>query len=220
MNTTERHVLELIGEDPDNPDVFTDTDAGLEPIRDSINDAIEEILMLTGGYKEKYYISLYSGNNFYRFDSDIGTIAWITDVWIMTQGRRLEQTDLIKLNSYNPRWLLNTGNPSAYFPIGLDYIGVWPTPSSDTDVLEISAVMIPKRYETSDDQIKLRRDWEWAAAHFAVGEYYASRGDAKTAIYHHNNYLKKLGINTKYPYSNEYVPQFKSTKEYWPKETG
>ena len=35
MNILERKVLERIGEDPNSPDVFLDTDEGIAPIRDS-----------------------------------------------------------------------------------------------------------------------------------------------------------------------------------------
>ena len=220
MNTIETHVLEMIGEDTTSPDVFTDTSEGMLPIRDSINDAIEEICMVTGCYAESYYISLRQNRNFYKFDFKENSIAWIKDVWIVTQKRRLEQTDIPRLNSFNPRWLDNTGTPEAYFPIGIDAIGVWPAPASDTDILELSVIAIPQRYDEDTDRIKLRKNWDWAAAHYAVGEYYASRGDAKTAVYHHNNYLSKLGINIKYPKSSEYIPYFKSEKEPWPKETG
>ena len=68
MNVLETHVLELIGEDPDDPDVFFDTDAGMEPIRDSINDAIEEIAMLAGSGKRTYRIPLKANQSFYRLD--------------------------------------------------------------------------------------------------------------------------------------------------------
>jgi len=222
MNTIETYVLELIGEDPDSPDVFTDDSVGMEPIRDSINDAIEEIVIVTGCYKETYFISLRQARNFYRFDFKEGALGWITDVWLQTQKRRLEQTDLIRLNNWNPRWLYNTGNPHSYFPIGINFIGVWPAPASDTDLLEITAVVIPKRYEEDTDRIKLRKHWELAAAHYATGEYYASRGDAKQAIYHHNNYLKKLGINMQYPQASEHIYHLYSqhNKEPWSKATG
>ncbi len=219
MNTIETHTLELIGEDPASPDVFTEGD-GMKPIRDSINDAIEEIAMLTGCYSEKYYLALRQNRNFYRFDFSQGTAAWITDVWMVTQKYRLEQTDLIRLNNYNMRWLLDTGPPESYFQIGLKNIGVWPAPASDTDMLEITTIVIPDRYEEGTDRIKLRRNWDWAAAHFAAGEYFASRGDAKTAIYHHNNYLKKMGVDVAYPMAAENLNQFQSTKEPWPKSTG
>ena len=220
MNTIETHTLELIGEDPSNPDVFVDTMDGMKPIRDSINDAIEEISMLTACYSEKYYLSLRKNRNFYRLDFSFGSCAWITDVWLVSQKCRLEQTDLIKLVNYNPRWLYDNGPCRSYFQVGLNNIGVWPAPASDTDMLEISIVTIPDRYEESTDRIKIRRNWEMAAAHYATGEYYASRGDAKTAIYHHNNYLKKMGIDVQYPVSAETINQFQTQKEPWAKATG
>lgn len=217
MNTIERHVLELVGEDVDSPDVFTDDAVGMEPVRDSVNDAIEEIAVLTGTYKETYLLALKQNMNFYMFDFHHGSIGWITDVWLVGIKRRLAQTDIIRLNNMNPRWLENRGSPEAYFPIGLNHIGIWPSPSSDNDILEITTVVIPERYTEDTDRIKLKDDWEWACAHYAVGEYYASRGDAKQAVFHHNDYLKKLGVNTKYPFAKEYIPYMKSDKEPWPK---
>ena len=220
MNTIETHVLELIGENTDSPDVFLDTDAGMEPIRDSINDAIEEILLFSGSMKQQYYISLRQDRTFYRFVFTHGYIAWVTDVWLLEQKRRLEQTSLIKLIHHNPRWLYNTGSPRAYFPIGFNYFGIHPKPSSDTDLLEITAVMIPERYTKDTDKINLRNSWEWAAAHYAVGEFYASRGDAKSAILHHNSYLKRTGLNFQYPSSNERDWTLSSNSNPWPKATG
>jgi len=200
MNTIERHVLELIGENVDSPDVFLDTDSGMEPIRDSINDAIEEITLFSGAFKGQYYIALREARTFYRL---VEHIAWITDVWLVSQRRRLDQTSLIKLINFNPRWLYNTGSPWTYFPLGFNILGVYPKPATDTDLLEITAVMIPLRYTKDTDRVKLRKNWEWAAAHYAVGEFYASRGDSKSAVLHHNKYLKRAGMNFQYPDSNE-----------------
>ena len=220
LNTIETYTLDLIGEDPDSPDVFTDDSTGMKQIRDSINDAIEEICMVTGSHVRDYYLALRQNRHFYRLETQLGSMAWIKDVWLTGQKRRLEQTDLTRLSTFDPRWLYSTGSPQSYFQIGLKYIGVWPAPATDTDTLEISMVMIPARYEDGDEQIKLRKTWQWAAAHYATGEYYASRGDAKTAIYHHNSYLAKIGLNLKYPQSQETIYQLYSAKEPWPKETG
>ena len=203
MNRVESHVISLIGEDPDSPDVFTDDSTGMEPIRDSINDAIEEISLLTGSVKRKYQVALRQDRTFYRFSFSSDSIAWITDVWLITQKRRLTQTSFIRLIGDNPRWLYNTGTPLSYFPIGFNFYGFYPKPSSDTDLAEITAVVIPKRYASDADRVTLRKNWEWAAAHYAVGEFYVSRGDAKQAIYHHNKYLSRMGVNTQYPAANE-----------------
>lgn len=219
MNSIERLVLQMIGEDPDTPDVFTDDATGMAQIRDSINDAVQEISMIEGNYKQNYLLPLREGRAFYRFDYNGGSIAWITDAWLTTTRRRLEQTDLYKLKIYNPRWLFDSGWPRSYFPIGLDFIGLWPVPGGDTEVLELNAVIIPDPYTLDTDRIKLRKDLDWAAAHFAIGEYYASRGDAQRAMNHHNQYMLAVGLDMPY-YPENAAYHFRSNKEPWPKATG
>jgi hypothetical protein len=211
MNQIEQNVLETIGESVDSPDVFTDDSAGLALIRGSINDAIEEISMLTGAKHGVYHMLLRSGQSFYRMDFRRDRFAWITDAWLVQIKRRLEQTDLTRLNAFNPRWLLNTGSPQSYGQIGNDVFFTWPCPAG-TDVVELRCVVIPDRYIEDYDRVKLRETFQWAAVHYAVGEYYASRGDAKQALYHHNIYVEKLGIQTMYPATYEKPWRYKTEK--------
>lgn len=220
MNTLEKHVLELIGEDIDSPDVFTEESDGMAQIRDSLSDAIEEICMLTGSYKENYYLPLMQNRAFYRLVTPNGDMAWITDAWLVTQKRRLEQTDLIRLNHHNPRWMKDSGTPRSYFPIGSGYTGLWPCPTTDGDVLDITMVVIPERYTESTDRIKLKSDFQWAAVHFAVSEFWASRGDAKSAMKHLMDYADRLGLQMDYPVSAERQWQHQTYKDPWPKSTG
>lgn len=214
MNSVERLILEMIGEDPDAPDVFADTSTGMAQIRDSINDAIEEITIITGGNHETFYLPLRESRAFYRFNDLGGDVAWITDAWLTTQRVRLEQSDIYKLRQFNPRFLYDSGPPRAYAPVGLSWLMVWPKPSSDTDILEITAVMVPERYTEGTDRIKLRTNLEWAAAHFAVGEYYASRGDAKQAVEHHTLYMRDLGIEPLNMINRGYSHNLRTEKEY------
>ncbi len=202
MNDIERQVLELIGEDTTTPDVFTDDSTGMAPIRDSINDAVEEITMLTGSVSGTYHMLLRADHTFYRMDFKRDRFAWVTDAWLASIKRRLEQVDLVKLNNFNPRWLLNSGNPQAYGQIGPDIFYVWPCPAAEL-VVELKCVVISQRYAEDYDRVKLREIFKWAAVNFAVGEYCASRGDAQQATYHHNEYLKKLGIQAMYPQAYE-----------------
>ena len=218
MNTIETHILELIGEDPSSPDVFLDTSAGMGPIRDSINDAIEEIVLLTGSYKRKYYLMCEDGQNFYRLRFTRDQMAWITDAWLVEHKRRLEQTDIHALNVFNTRWLYNSGTPRSYFPIGHSVIGLWPAPASNDLIIEFTMVMIPERYSEDTDRLKLRDSFQWATVHYAVSEYYASRGDAVQAQYYQGLYLEKLGIQSFYPKAQERPWKYRTFKEPWPKE--
>lgn len=213
MNTLERRVLELIGEDPDSPDVFTDTDAGMAPVRDSINDAIQEVVMVTGSQKRTYFIPLRQEQAFYRFRLNDGYLGWMTDVWLVGQKKRLEQTDLIRLSSYDPRWMITKAEPDAYFPIGDELVGVYPKPSSNSDALEITFVEIPKAYESGEDRVKIKSDFEDAVVHFAVSEYWASRGDAQEAKTHLALYLKALGLEKHFEISPHQARRVETNKE-------
>ena len=194
MNALETKVLEIIGENVDSPDVFVDTDAGLEPIRDSLSDAIQEIAMLTGSKKSKYFLTLREGQAFYRLRLDYGSLGWITDVWSFNQRYRLDQTSVARLSATDPRWMVTNAEPRSYFTVGSDVVGVWPKPGASSNMIELEVVEIPAPYTTSADRLALRSEFEHAAAQFAVGEFWASRGDAREAESHFAHYLRGLGI--------------------------
>jgi hypothetical protein len=213
FNNIETHVLEMIGESTSAPDVFTDTDSGIEPIRESIGDAIEEITMLTGSYQAIYRMPLIEGQGFYRLRLTNGSIGWITDAWLVNEKYRLCQTDETKVSYQNPRWMVNQGSPREYFQIGKDVIGVYPRPSGSSDLLELTVVVIPKKYTSGVDRLYLRDAFKWGAVHYAVSEYYASVGDAKSATDHHQKYLENIGFQSLHPKGAERVPFYKTIKQ-------
>lgn len=199
MNAIERKVLQFIGENPDAPDVFGD----ITPIRDSVNDAIEEIALLTGLYKEQYRIPLYEGQSIYLVNFSRGLFGYVVDAWIRNDNRALSMTDLQQLKMRDPRWLHSAGVPFEFYHVGLDYIGVNPAPSGTGSVLELTCCVIPERYSEDGDRIKLREDFVKATVHYAVADYYASRGDAKTSTEHMVTFYDLLGLNINYRQSDE-----------------
>lgn len=213
MNILETRVLELIGEDVSSPDVFTDDASGMAQIRDSLNAGIEDICLATGGRERKFYIPLEEDMMFYQITSNRDIFAWPKSVWLVDQKRRLDQTDLYWLLSYNPRFLSDTANPVRYYVVGDDKIGVHPTPSASSDMLEINAVVVPSRYTTDTDRVKLRDEFQWATVHYAVSEYYASRGDARSASEHFSKFLYYLGIEEIYPDSHERQREYSTNKK-------
>lgn len=213
MNALEQQVLRLIGEDPAAPDVFTDTDSGLAPIRDSINDAIAELNMLTGGYTETLTVPLVANRSFYRLRLNTSEIAWIRTLWLANQRRKLTQTSLTALVNDDPRWMKSRGTPENYVPIGFSTFALYPVPSSSSDVVEATIVVVPNRYTNSNDWIKVRRGWEYALVNYAVSEYWAGRGDARTAAEHHRRYAQMLGHRFEYPDSAETPHQASSFKQ-------
>lgn len=218
MNDLEQRTLEVIQENVSSPDVFTDDEGGLAQIRDSLNDAIAEICLLTGSVKRQYFLPLETDRMFYRFRFTRDVLTWITDVWYVDQQRRLEQTDFIRLAAFNHRWMQNTGSPESYVPIGFQYICFWPRPSGD-GLVQINAAIIPERYVLETEPIRLRQNWEAAAVDYAASEFFASRGDAKTAIYYLNRYVKALGLIELYPEAAERIPYYRTMKQPWPRST-
>jgi hypothetical protein len=213
MHALETKVLELIGESTSSPDVFKDTPEGIAPIRDALNDAIQEIAMLQGSNKRQYFIPLRTGQQLYRFDLNYGYLGWVTDVWLVNKKRRLEQTGIMKLARYDPRWMVSSADPRAYFPIGTESICVYPKPSANTDTLEITIVEIPIEYTDDNSKIKLKSDYTYAAIEYAVSEYWASRGDAREATMHFENYLGFMNLRNDFEQSPHQFRSFQTSKE-------
>lgn len=194
MNDLETHALRLIGENTTSPDVFVDTATGLAQIRASINDAIQELCMVTGSYRRTYHLALLANRQFYRLNPQNDYLGYIVGVWDRYLKRRLVKTDLLAISQSDPWWMKRTGPPLRYMQLGLNHIGIYMAPSTKGVVLELDCVMIPKPYTDDVTPVKLRNNFQRAAVYYAVSEFYASRGDAKRATEYLKQYLETSGL--------------------------
>jgi len=194
MNDLETHVLHIIGEDVDSPDAFSD----ITPVRDSINDAIQEICMVTGTYTRMYHLNTYSGRTFYRIPFTEDYYGYVLNGWNRSKQWRLQKTDIQALNKKDPRWLQMTGDIIEYVQVGMDIIGLYMKPSSEV-VLELQCVVIPKAYDTDNAPIKLRDMFRDGAVYYAVSEFYASRARVDEAKDYYNRYLGAVGLAETHP---------------------
>jgi hypothetical protein len=169
-------------------------DAGITPIRDSINAAIAELCMVTGSYVRTYHLPLYADRHFYRMGWGVDEFAYIVECWDREQRLRLRQTDLVTLARTDPWFLKSAGNPNRYFQVGQEFVGFDRAPASSGRTLELLCVAIPKAYTIEVAPIKVRGQFERAAVYFACSEYYASRGDAIRATENHAKYVETAGI--------------------------
>ena len=208
MNALETHALRLIGENTTSPDVFTDTDAGIAQIRASLNDAIQELCMVTGSYRRVYHLSLLASRQFYRIAPQNDYLAWIVSVWDRSQKRRLERTDILTMSAQDGWWMKRTGPPLQYMQLGLTHMGIYMAPSAQGVVLEIDCVMIPKSYTDDTAPVRLRDNYQRAAVYYAVSEFYASRGDAKRGQEYLERYLGMAGLASLRPVYAERQFQF------------
>ena len=213
MNKLEKQVVLMVGDDPENPDVFKDTEQGLKPIRRSINDAVQEIILLNGGFSRSFHIPLTEGKTYYSINFNDGFLGWIENVWLVNIKRRLSQTDLHSLRNWDYRWFSSTGTPESYFPIGVNVIGIYPKPSATSDIAEVSAMVIPAPYTNDKQKIRLRKSFEWSVINYAVSEYWSSRGDVATARKHFEIYLNTLGLRTGFKTSKQRIHQMRTQKD-------
>jgi hypothetical protein len=190
MNAIETAVLRAIGEDITYPDVFEDNATDLALIRGSINDAIQEICMVTGSYTKTYFLGLLEDRMFYRLAPQTDYVGYITECWDEEAKYKLTRTTVTSLNHFDRFFLKTTGPQEHYFPIGSNHIGIYRKPSAKGKVLRLNCVCIPKPYTADTDPVKLREAFQRATTYFAVGEYYASRGDAARATEYHTRYLE------------------------------
>ena len=194
MNTLEKQVLKIIGENTTTPDVFSDDATGLAQIRDSINHGIQQVCMVTGSYQKKYYLPLREECQFYRLSWATDHFGYVVNAWDRGRHKRLAQTDVLALNNMDSRWMLHNGYPERYFHIGYQYLGINYKPSASNWILELDCVVIPKNYTADTDPWKIREPFERAVIQFAVSEYFASRGDANRAMEYINRSLETAGL--------------------------
>jgi len=173
----EKRVLRIIGEDTDNPDVYTD--ANITPIRDSVNDAIEEMCTMTDTFVVKYRVPIIADTYFYKLAFTSAQFCYILRARLPDKGRVLAQSRVGEVADNDYRWLDSTNTPSVYFPIGVEYVGFYPIYSENGHHVELDCAVLPLRYSTDDTVIQLRDDFKDAAAYYAAAEYFLSVADVE-----------------------------------------
>jgi len=216
MNELEKQTLKLIGESTENPDVFTDDLTGMVQIRDSINQAIQQICMATGSYQKKYFLALREHCQFYRMNWENDYFGYVINAWDRSRHTRLEQTNVMKLNNDDPSWMVNVGYPNKYFHIGYQFLGIHLKPSTSNLILELDCVVIPKFYVSDTDPVKMRETFERATVQYAVSEYFASRGDGVKATEWITRSIETAGLKRLNPMMAERIFQFGGKKDWRP----
>ncbi len=172
----------------------------MAPIRDSLNAAIQELCLVTGAYTRLYHLPLRKNQIFYRMGWPRDRFGWVVEAFDRQHARRLQQTDLLKLNQEDPWWLKSLGGyPSHYFTLGYDVLGIYRKPTANGTTVELRCVCIPAWYTSDTDPIHLRDQYQRAAVYYAVSEYYASRGDARRAGDYLQQYLETAQIQRVHP---------------------
>jgi hypothetical protein len=213
MNALESHTLRLIGENLGSPDVFPDTDTGLTQIRDSLNDAIEELNMATGAYSRRFRLATSEEQPFYRLSPKEDSILYIKLAWDNESKTPIVQTDFGALVKYDPFWLQSLGSPRAYCFVGYKYFLLYPAPTNKGRIIDLECACIPRRYTYDLNLVKLREQYHRAAVYYGVSEYFASRGDAARATENFTKYLETAKLMSLNPQTVDRTYQFGKRSE-------
>ncbi len=200
MNSIENRILRAIGEDPSSPDVFTSSN--LTPIRDSVNDAMEELCTLSDSIVNVYKLPLIADTNLYKMEWAGNQLCYVASVLLPETQKQLRATTLSAVEKYDRRWMSTVGTPTMFFPLGVDLLGLYPMYSDEGYYADIRCVVLPNRYETSTEPIQIRGDWEDAVVNYAVAEYFLGVGDLEKSIRWFSEYSKyagKFGFRTTMP---------------------
>ena len=208
MNDLETQVLKVIEENTDSPDVFTDDTTGMAQIRDSVNQGVQMLCMVTGSYHKNYFLPLREDCQFYRLQWERDHFGYVNQAWDRQRQYRLDQTSIGKLNHEDPRWMESTGPAECYFHLGHNVLGIYMKPSDSDRVLELDCVVIPQDYVTGNDPVKIREAFERATIQLAVSEFYASRGNAERATEWLKKALETAGLKKMNPWYAEQTHQF------------
>lgn len=207
MNDLETEVLKIIGENTDTPDVFTDDTTGMAQIRDSVNQGVQMLCMLTGSYQKTYYLPLREDCQFYRLQWERDHFGYVVQAWDRQRQYRLVQTSLGQLTYDDPRWMERVGPAERYFHLGYNVIGIYMKPADSDRVLDLDCVVIPETYTTDTDPVKLREAFERAVIQYAVSEFFASRGNAERANEWFRRGLETAGLKKIHPLYAEQIHQ-------------
>ena len=190
MNDIEKRVLEILGENVDDPDVFAEGTDAFTALRASVNAGIQDICALTGTYTQTYRLVMLDDRQFYRVLSQQDYWGYPAEVWDRANKRKLQQTDLAALMEETGWGLDASGTPWAYGQLGQEVLWFWPFDGNDGRVIEVRAVMVPKQYSETASEVKVRGNYRDAAAYWGASEMFAARGDATKATEYFQRYME------------------------------
>lgn len=180
-NNIENEILRVSGENIDTPDVFIEGSAELLMLRTFINDAIQELCMLSGVYRKNYILTTKTNRMFYRIVPQYDYISFINFILDRSRQLKLVKTELESIAKIDSFFLQRNGNASHYVMFGNEFLMLYPKPTSSY-ALTINFTAIPKSYTESTDPIKIRKDYERAVIYDSLSKYYAYNRELDKAV--------------------------------------
>lgn len=154
LSVVKKMVMDIIGEDSSSPTYWTSSnDIELE---DYINDAVEEVCVLSGVYTQDLLLPLHASRDYYSLDPGKGgEFLYVNSVRVIPEGYSVGMSDPLKLTREDYNWMTRTGTPRTFFFVNPDMLRVVPMSSTEGQSLEILASTIPPTYTLDSEVIDL-----------------------------------------------------------------
>jgi hypothetical protein len=152
-------------------------------INAAINAGLEELAEATGYYERSVSLGLKEDRTYYDLralipDSALNVVA----VWHENTNRWLNATTHREMTY--AEWEKVVGDPIAWFPRGMWWLGLWPHPSSDVDqwVRVYYCGLPPELTDDTQEPVDLPDDFHTALEDYALYELQHREGETKKAL--------------------------------------
>lgn len=196
LSEVKKMVMDIVGEDSSSPTYWTSSN-DIE-IEDYINDAVEEVCVLTGMYVQDIHLPLHAGRDYYRLDAGKGgEFLYVNYMRVLPEGYSVGMSDTTKLTREDYNWMTRTGTPRTFFFVNPDIIRVVPMAGVGGQSLEIVASTIPPSYTLDDEVIDLDESLISVVVAYAASMIFLSMRSFPKSSYWLKVYMEGVGRSSK-----------------------
>ena len=190
-------VMDLVGEDSASPTYWTATN--IAELDHWILDAIEELSLVLGCSTEEVRIPLQANRRYYVLDAGKASqLFYIKQMRIEPEGKRVNLKDPEALSRDDYNWMTRTGTPQVWFPIGLKTIRIVPYPTTDGQLLEATAVVVPAQVSGASEALRLEDRLISAVVSYAAAQVLIQQRRLDKVAGWMKEYHNVLGVNMSY----------------------
>lgn len=147
-----------------------------------IDEGLELISEEAEAVKRTAFTVMRPGTSYYSTRGIAPDLMMPWRLWFHPTNRRLTATSASELDRDHETWETVTGNPEWWFPMGWDWFGIWPKPTSGGGVLRVDYFAWPRALLDDDDEPELYDDNHESVIFYGVYMGLLKRWDLERAL--------------------------------------
>lgn len=182
-------ILNALNESASAP-VFWTTAQMSQAIADGMDLLAEEAQQV----KRTAICALQPGSQYYSTRGIALDLMIPTRIWVPSLNRRLTVTTVGQLDAYHERWQTVTGDPQYWFPMGWDWFGIFPHPSTGGGTMRVDYLAWPRPLLDDGDEPELYGADHDGLVLYGIYEGLLKRWDAQGALIRFVEFLEHYGL--------------------------